>query len=240
MRGHSGRSPGTWAKPCCHRRESCARWIANATPAWCAEGRPVGRARHCAVPSNWEEHAAIGRIGKTHYEFRAALMASNQEGLTKTYNRFHDPHEGAPAVRRLRDLHAEMDRAVLDAYGWSDILAQCEFLLDHEIDEEEWGDRKRPCRYRWPDDVRDEVLSRLLELNAQRAEAERLSDESSLKKANPKRAPVSGSHAAGPLLEPCSLFKAMPTGAWTESMHGAAQRSGTVEPAVSMNRNENL
>ncbi len=76
-----------------------------------------------------------------------------------------------------------MDRAVLDAYGWSDILAECEFLLDHEIDEEEWGDRKRPCRYRWPDDVRDEVLSRLLELNAQRAEAERLSDESSLKKA---------------------------------------------------------
>ncbi len=29
-------------------------------------------------------------------------------------------------------------------------------------------------RYRWPDDVRNEVLARLLELNRQRAEEERL------------------------------------------------------------------
>jgi hypothetical protein len=27
---------------------------------------------------------------------------------------------------------------VLDAYGWSDIPTDCEFLLDYEIDEEEW------------------------------------------------------------------------------------------------------
>ena len=27
-------------------------------------------------------------------------------------------------------------------------------------------------RYRWPDDIRDEVLARLLELNAERAAAE--------------------------------------------------------------------
>ena len=65
-----------------------------------------------------------------------------------------------------------MDRAVLDAYGWSDIPADCEFLLDYEIDEEEWGDKKKPWRYRWPDEVRDEVLARLLELNAERAKEE--------------------------------------------------------------------
>lgn len=65
-----------------------------------------------------------------------------------------------------------MDRAVLDAYGWSDIPTDCEFLLDYEIDEEEWGDKKRPYRYRWPDEVRDEVLARLLELNAARAKEE--------------------------------------------------------------------
>ena len=62
-----------------------------------------------------------------------------------------------------------MDRAVLDAYGWSDIPTDCEFLLDYEIDEEEWGNRKKPYRLRWPDEVRDEVLARLLELNAERA-----------------------------------------------------------------------
>jgi len=30
-----------------------------------------------------------------------------------------------------------MDRAVLDAYGWSDIPTTCELLLDDEIDEED-------------------------------------------------------------------------------------------------------
>ena len=65
-----------------------------------------------------------------------------------------------------------MDRAVLDAYGWTGIPTDCEFLLDHEVDEEESGRRKKPWRYRWPDDVRDEVLARLLELNAQRAAQE--------------------------------------------------------------------
>lgn len=34
------------------------------------------------------------------------------------------------------------------------------------------GRRKKPYRYRWSNDVRDEVLARLLELNANRAEHE--------------------------------------------------------------------
>ena len=33
--------------------------------------------------------------------------------------------------------------------------------------------RKKPWRYRWPDDFRDEVLMRLLRLNQERAEQER-------------------------------------------------------------------
>ena len=66
-----------------------------------------------------------------------------------------------------------MDRAVLDAYGWSDVPTDCEFLLDYEIDQEaQASTRKKPYRYRWPDEIRDEVLARLLELNAQRAAEE--------------------------------------------------------------------
>ena len=95
-------------------------------------------------------------------------MVRNDEGLTKTYNRFHDPDEDDPEIAKLRDLHAAMDRVVLDSYGWKDIPTDCEFLLDYEIDEEEWTKRKKPYRYRWPDDIRDDVLARLLELNAQR------------------------------------------------------------------------
>ncbi len=134
------------------------------TPSDCFETFPL--------PDNWETHAALESAGKTYYEFRAALMVRNNEGLTKTYNRFHDPNERNPDILQLRELHASMDRAVLDAYGWTDIDTTCEFLLDYEIDEEEWGDKKKPYRYRWPDDMRDEVLARLLELNAERARDE--------------------------------------------------------------------
>ena len=109
-------------------------------------------------------------------------MVRNDEGLTKTYNRFHDPDERDPEILKLRELHAAMDRAVLDAYGWSDIPTDCEFLLDYEIDEEEWGDKKKPYRYRWPDEVRDEVLARLLELNAERAKEEARSGAAAAKK----------------------------------------------------------
>ena len=94
-------------------------------------------------------------------------MAERNEGLTDTYGRFHDRDERRPEIVRLRELHAAMDRAVLDAYGWSDIPTDCEFLLDYQIDEETWGRKKKPWRYRWPDEVRDEVLARLLALNAE-------------------------------------------------------------------------
>ena len=99
-------------------------------------------------------------------------MVGNNEGLTKTYNRFHDPEERSPDILQLRALHDAMDRAVLDAYNWTDIPTACQFLLDYEIDEEEWGAKKKPYRYRWPDEVRDEVLARLLELNTERAREE--------------------------------------------------------------------
>src|SRR5690606_9446905 len=85
---------------------------------------------------------------------------------------FHDPDERDPSILKLRELHAAMDRALLDAYGWCDLVPTCEFLLDYEIDEDEWGNRRKPYRYRWPDDVQAEVLARLLELNAERARAE--------------------------------------------------------------------
>jgi hypothetical protein len=125
-------------------------------------------------PPDWPSAPGLERVGREYYEFRSALMIDTKEGLTSTYNRFHDPNETRPRIVRLRELHDAMDRAVLDAYGWTDIRPSCEFLLDYEIDEEEWGNKRKPYRYRWPDDVRDEVLGRLLALNADRAAAERL------------------------------------------------------------------
>ena len=123
-------------------------------------------------PEKWASNAVLEVAGKAYYEFRAALMIQKDEGLTKTYNRFHDPNERDPEIVMLRELHAGMDRAILGAYGWEDVPIECEFLLDYEIDEEDLGNKKKPWRYRWPNEVRDEVLARLLELNAERAEEE--------------------------------------------------------------------
>ncbi len=105
------------------------------TPSDCFETFPF--------PEGWETHPALEAAGETYYDFRATLMVDNDEGMTKTYNRFHDPHERDARIARLRDLHAAMDRAVLDAYGWTDIPTDCEFLLDYEIDEESWGRKKK-------------------------------------------------------------------------------------------------
>ena len=136
------------------------------TPSDCFETFPF--------PNDWETNVPLETIGQNYYGFRAELMARSNEGLTKTYTRFHNPDERSTEIVRLRELHAQMDRAVLDAYDWNDIPIDCEFLLNYEIDEEEWGNKKKPYRYRWPDDVRDEVLARLMALNAERAREERI------------------------------------------------------------------
>ena len=134
------------------------------TPSDCFETFPF--------PDDWTNHPALEATGKDYYDFRASLMVKNNEGLTKTYNRFHDRNDNSPEIAQLRDLHAAMDRAVLDAYGWQDIPTDYDFFLDYPIDEAEWGNRKKPYRYRWRDEVRDEVLAQLLELNAKRAAEE--------------------------------------------------------------------
>ena len=142
------------------------------TPSDCFETFPF--------PRGWDRQPALETAGRAYYQYRAALMVRNDEGLTKTYNRFHDPYQRDAEIAELRELHTAMDRAVLAAYGWSDIPTDCDFFLDYEIDEAEWGRKKKPNRYRWPDAVRDEVLARLLELNAERANDERRSGNASV------------------------------------------------------------
>ncbi|BAY35425.1 hypothetical protein NIES2107_73370 (plasmid) [Nostoc carneum NIES-2107] len=142
-------------------------------------------------PENWETNSTLEAIGKEYYEYRAALMVRNNQGLTDTYNRFHDPEERDPDILKLRSLHAAMDKAVLEAYGWSDIPTDCTFLLDYddEEDEEETSNgrqRKKPWRYRWTEEVHDEVLARLLDLNQKRSQAEILGGKAAQKKPKAK------------------------------------------------------
>ena len=58
------------------------------TPSDCFETFPF--------PDGWETHPPLEAAGQAYYEHRAALMVRNDEGMTKTYNRFHDPYEDDP------------------------------------------------------------------------------------------------------------------------------------------------
>lgn len=117
---------------------------------------------------------ALEQAGARYHELRAELMIGRDEGLTRIYNRFHDPDERAPDVVRLRELHDALDRAVLAAYGWDDLAARatCEFRVDHDDDEASTRPRRRAWRYRWPAELHDEVIARLLALHGPRAAAD--------------------------------------------------------------------
>ena len=124
-------------------------------------------------PVGWTTDPSLEAAGEAYYSFRADLMVNNNEGLTKTYNRFHDPDDRDPAIAQLRELHAKMDGAVLAAYGWSDLPEVCEFVPVNEVaGESQSAGRGKRYRYRWPDSMGNEVLARLVELNAERAEEE--------------------------------------------------------------------
>lgn len=102
---------------------------------------------------------AVDVAGRTLYEARAAFMVETQQGLTSTYNRLKDPAEQDPRVLALRALHEAMDRAVLDAYGWHDVVVP-------------------PFCPRTPEETaalarfEDEVIDRLFALNSERAAEE--------------------------------------------------------------------
>ena len=96
-------------------------------------------------------------IGQQLDETRRDLMFSRAWGLTKTYNRVHDPDVHEPAIQELRDIHVAIDEAVMRAYGWDD--------LDLKI-----GHHPTKIGIRWTvsKEARFELLDRLLEENHRR------------------------------------------------------------------------
>lgn len=128
-------------------------------------------------PLQFETDTALESVGEAYHDHRAQLMIARNEGLTKIYNRFHDPNEKSPDIVHLRELHGAMDRAVLTAYGWTDLAERITSdpeAMPRHLTEDTENDHKYQGRYFWPAPIRDEVLARLLALNAERAEAERL------------------------------------------------------------------
>lgn len=131
-------------------------------------------------PADLECSQELESVGIAYHDYRATLMIARNEGLTKTYNRFHNRSENSEDIRRLRELHADMDRAVLNAYRWHDLAERAQPIF---LDETNEDDHTYQGRLFWPSDFRDQILARLLALNAERhAEEVRLDIAPGMKK----------------------------------------------------------
>lgn len=100
-------------------------------------------------------------IARSLSEERSATMKRRGDGLTKVYNSVHDPAEHDREIVRLRDLHTNLDCAVRDAFGWSDL----------ELDHHHW-ETPQGMRFTVSPLAKDELLDRLLGLNHERYERE--------------------------------------------------------------------
>lgn len=169
----------TWARKYGSSLESRLRY----TNEDCIENYPIPQ------KFNEHQELQLVSIGETYHEHRRHLMLNIQLGLTKTYNLFHSNaitvqavnekdkqvaalqkhlektpgtisfNEAIQGILKLRELHVQMDEAVLDAYGWNDIALRHDF---YEVDYLPENDR---IRFTIHPDARKEVLKRLLELN---------------------------------------------------------------------------
>ena len=125
---------------------------------------------------------------------RQSIMSNTSQGLTKAYNRFHNPDESSADIQRLRQLHVEMDNAVAAAYGWADLD------LGHAF-----HDTKQGVRYTISETARREVLARLLKLNHERY-AEEMKQGLHQKKKGSARKPTTKKTDAKPVKDTATLF----------------------------------
>jgi hypothetical protein len=147
----SSRLHETWARLLSSSLESRLRYAATD----CFETFPFPRDDKLAAGG------VVAATGAKLYAARAGLMAERQQGLTTTYNQLKDPGCTDPRILELRKLHEEMDRVVLDAYGWADLAVPPYCPMND-------AEKKQVEAFN------DEVIDRLFALNAERAKEEEL------------------------------------------------------------------
>ncbi|MCB9508335.1 MAG: N-6 DNA methylase [Myxococcales bacterium] len=113
------------------------------------------------APHTLAAGSEVEQAGDALYAARASYMVATDVGLTTTYNRLRDPACDDAEIVHLRELHEQMDRVVLAAYGWSDLEPPA--FQDPASPGE--ADAKRRFE--------GEIIDRLFALNAARAAEER-------------------------------------------------------------------
>jgi hypothetical protein len=150
----------------------------NYAPSDCFENFPF-------PDDHWvRRRESLAEAAERFYFFRGNLCDRLWIGLTDIYNLFHAcdlspelvakvskkpadvARAGFEGLLELRRLHVALDNAVRDAYGWTDLN------LDHDFVEVETLPENDRVRYTVSPAARREVLKRLLALNHQRAKEE--------------------------------------------------------------------
>ena len=131
------------------------------TPSDCFETFPF--------PTGFETSRALESAGEAYHDHRAALMIARNEGMTKTYNRFHDPAERAPPTSSACASCTPKWTAPCCAPTAGATSPTCAHRAEPIfLDETNEDDHTYQGRLFWPSAFRDHVLARLLALNAER------------------------------------------------------------------------
>ena len=133
-------------------------WIDDADTTHATRHPTYSRPSHVPRPTD-----RLAEIGRTLDTERREIMLRRDLGLTKLYNLVNDPDfaDSADPIGRMREIHVELDQAVMDAYGWGDVP------LDHGF-----HTYRQMQRWTVSPTARVEILDRLLEENLRRAEAQ--------------------------------------------------------------------
>jgi hypothetical protein len=106
----------------------------------------------------------LAEIGEAIDRERREVMLRRRLGLTKLYNLVNDPEladGGDPDIARIREIHVELDEAVMAAYGWDDVPLEHGFHTYQQM-----------TRWMVSPAARVEILDRLLAENLRRAAAQ--------------------------------------------------------------------
>lgn len=117
------------------------------------------------LPEKRLNHADAQSAPRFH-DYLTSYCKSSGIGLTDAMNRLHDPDWSDPEIEDMRTSLKKIDQAVLLAYGWNDVDLSYEF---REYDSK--GD-SQIIRWSIPHLSKQELHSRLLDLNKSQHEAE--------------------------------------------------------------------
>ncbi|MFD6731146.1 Eco57I restriction-modification methylase domain-containing protein [Micromonospora aurantiaca] len=124
-----------------------------------------------------EPSERMKRVGAELDSYRRSVMLERELGLTKLYNLVHDEQETSADIRRLREIHVEVDEAVAEAYRF-------DLALGHGFHQTRQG-----TRFTIDPAVQIDVLDLLLELNhARHQEEERNGPRAGTARKSPKQA----------------------------------------------------